>query len=77
MLCIDVCLVGVVVCHGDTSCLFAHHDSQGIGVLSDASRSTVPQTELLGYVQVVADGQDTRCGYDLVFLHNHRTVVQG
>ena len=77
MLSIDVCPVGVVVCHGDASCLFAHHDCQSIGVLGDASRSSVSQTELLGYVQVVADGQDTRCGYDLVFLHNHRTVVQG
>ena len=60
----------------DVACLFADHDGKGIGLLADAFCGTVAKAELLGYVEVMADGQDAR-GSCYPALHDyHGSVVQ-
>lgn len=44
--------------HADAAGLFGHYDGYGVGVLRDAERGAVAQSELLRYVVVVRHGQD-------------------
>lgn len=67
----------VIICSSYVTRLFAHHDCQGIRFLADTFCGTMAKPELLGDIEVMADGQDARsCCYS-AFGDNHGTVVQG
>ena len=61
---------------GDVARLFAHHDGQRIGLFADTLCGTMSKAELLGNVEVVADGQDARSSSNPAFRDNHGAVVQ-
>ena len=67
----------VVVGRCDIACLLTHHYGQGIGLLADTLGSPMTKSELLGDVQVMADGKDAGSRLYLVARDDHGTIVQG
>ena len=66
----------IAVCCSYVTRLLADDDGQSIGFGSDSLTCTVAQTEFLGNVQVVRDGQDAGSSRYLSFRDDHRTVVK-
>ena len=71
-----MCAKHIRVCRCDVACFFAHHDGKSVALFADAFCSSVTKSELLGDVEVVADGQDARSCRNPSVCDNHRSVVK-
>ena len=61
----------------DAARLFADDDGNAVALVGDAQCCSVAQTQFLGDVEAVRDGQDATCSTDALVGNDHRSVVQG